>query len=75
MAKKKKYAVTVLKDRCKECGICIEFCPQKVFDRGPDEKSEPARVEDCIGCMLCQYRCPDFAVWVEEEGGEEDGEN
>ncbi|MFR1131368.1 MAG: 4Fe-4S binding protein [Enterocloster bolteae] len=26
----------------------------------------PARQEDCIGCRLCELRCPDFAVKVEE---------
>ena len=68
MTEKKKYKVDVIKERCKECGICIEFCPKQVFERGPDEKSEVVRVQDCIGCQLCQYRCPDFAIWVEEEG-------
>lgn len=74
MVGKKSYTVAITKERCKECGICIEFCPQHVFERGEDEKSEAVRVQDCIGCRLCEYRCPDFAIRV-EEGGEKNGEN
>ena len=50
---------------CKKCGICAAFCPKKVFDRDDDGKPSAARPEDCIGCRLCEMRCPDFAVTVE----------
>jgi 2-oxoglutarate ferredoxin oxidoreductase subunit delta len=26
----------------------------------------PAHIEKCIGCRLCEYNCPDFAIFVEE---------
>jgi len=49
---------------CKACGICIELCPEKVFDR--DKLGDPvlARPEDCSQCLLCELHCPDFAVEV-----------
>nr|WP_329737719.1 4Fe-4S binding protein [Clostridium phoceensis] len=25
-------------------------------------------MENCIGCRLCEMRCPDFAIEVEEAG-------
>ncbi len=49
---------------CKACGICIEVCPDKVFDR--DKLGYPvlARPEDCSQCLLCELHCPDFAIEV-----------
>ncbi len=49
---------------CKKCGICVAFCPKHVFDRDEDGQPVAARPEDCIGCRLCEMRCPDFAVTV-----------
>jgi 2-oxoglutarate ferredoxin oxidoreductase subunit delta len=49
---------------CKACGICIELCPDKVFDR--DKLAYPviARPEDCSQCLICELHCPDFAIEV-----------
>jgi 2-oxoglutarate ferredoxin oxidoreductase subunit delta len=49
---------------CKACGICIELCPDGVFDR--DKLGYPvlARPEACSQCLLCELHCPDFAVEV-----------
>jgi len=54
------------KKLCKKCGLCIDFCPKKVFDR--DEFGAPivARNKDCIGCRQCEHRCPDFSLMVKE---------
>ena len=52
---------------CKKCGICISFCPKGVFvadDLGNPIATKP---EECIQCMLCEIRCPDFAIEVEEK--------
>jgi len=57
--------IIVKMDRCKRCGICIEICPVKLFDREIDKTPLPARAKECIGCKLCEYRCPDFAIKVE----------
>jgi len=68
--KEKKVQIDVNLDWCKGCGICVAFCPKKVYDRMPDGKPKVARPEDCIQCMLCELRCPDFAINV---GGEANG--
>lgn len=57
--------ITIHTKWCKKCGICIAFCPKKVFD--VDDVGLPLanRPELCIRCMLCVIRCPDFAVDVD----------
>ena len=53
---------------CKGCGICVDFCPKNVFDQPHlNVRPTPARVSDCIGCGLCELRCPDFAISLIKE--------
>ena len=68
----RRFSVTVIADRCKECGICIALCPKNVLEKGKELNwkgfhfTVPARPEQCIGCRLCEYNCPDFAIFVVE---------
>lgn len=55
---------------CKRCGICVEFCPAKVFIQEIDGTPVPQYQGKCTGCKLCVLRCPDFAIEVEV--GEDD---
>ena len=50
---------------CKGCGICAAFCPKKVLGV-KNAKVVVENGEACISCKLCQYRCPDFAIFIEE---------
>ena len=58
-------ALKVKLERCKGCGICVEFCPKKVLELSELEKVVVAREQDCIKCRQCEMRCPDFAIFVE----------
>ena len=58
-------ALKVYLERCKGCGICVEFCPKKVLEVSELEKVVVAREQDCIKCRQCEMRCPDFAIFVE----------
>jgi 2-oxoglutarate ferredoxin oxidoreductase subunit delta len=49
--------------RCKGCEICVEFCPQKVLVM-VDGKAAVADLDKCTACMMCDLRCPDFAITV-----------
>lgn len=56
--------VSIKREWCKACGICIEFCPKKVFDTDDEGRPVIARPEDCGSCQICEQLCPDFAVCV-----------
>ncbi len=51
---------------CKGCGICAAFCPKNVLEIINDVVviKDP---DGCIKCGQCELRCPDFAIWLEDE--------
>lgn len=65
MAKRSKVLRTN-RDWCKGCNICVAFCPKDVLELDSDEKVVLSRIEDCTYCGLCELRCPDFAITVQE---------
>ena len=71
MPKKKLQELHINRDWCKGCGICIEFCPPKVLELDGADKSKAVRPEDCLCCRMCELRCPDLAIEVQIEKGED----
>lgn len=73
MSKKTLKKHLIHREWCKGCGICVHFCPKNVLELDELDKVVAARPEECICCMLCEIRCPDFAieVLVEEEQPQE----
>ena len=65
-------AVYVDKELCKSCSICVSLCPKNVFEMTHNVNKKgynyvaAVRQADCIACMQCQNRCPDFAIYVEK---------
>ncbi|RJX30120.1 MAG: 4Fe-4S dicluster domain-containing protein [Desulfarculus sp.] len=72
--------VTLFPQACKgmeDCGICALVCPQHLFTSSgemneagyvPTRLTEP---EECTGCQSCMLSCPDMAIVVVKEKGEE----
>ena len=80
MAKKTvKGHITIDRELCKGCHLCISVCPQKVIkvskklnQKGyyPAEFTETDDKETdrkCTGCALCATVCPDIAIGVYRE--------
>jgi 2-oxoglutarate ferredoxin oxidoreductase subunit delta len=65
--------IHLIKDECKGCGYCIEFCPKKVLEEGDEINARgvrPPRIVDeskCAICSFCSAVCPDFAIFVVEK--------
>lgn len=74
--KRLKAEIHLIKDQCKGCGYCIEFCPKKVFEESNEINARgvrPPRIVDeskCILCNFCTAVCPDFAIFVVEKKNE-----
>jgi 2-oxoglutarate ferredoxin oxidoreductase subunit delta len=63
---KKDVLITVIPGHCKGnlCNICVNYCPEKVLSMG-FRHVEVINVDACTKCMLCEIRCPDFAIFVD----------
>jgi len=65
--------VYIIKDRCKGCGFCIEFCPKEVLEASEEFNKRgvhPPKVKDeskCVLCGFCEAICPDFAIFSVEK--------
>lgn len=62
----KRFKVVLNPKWCKSCGICVDFCPKKVFEFSKDGRVVVVREGDCIGCRNCEIRCPDYAIEIWE---------
>ena len=64
-----KGELVLIKDRCKSCGFCIEFCPKQVLEFSSESNAKGYRVprakdpDKCILCGFCSMYCPDFAIY------------
>lgn len=68
--KSQKHArVTVFANWCKDCGLCVAFCPHQVFEANEDGHPIVVHPERCTGCQWCTMHCPDFAIVVSVDEG------
>ena len=62
---KRSFRHVIREGWCKGCGICVAFCPKKVLAL-QGGKVKAVTPDDCIGCRMCELRCPDFAIEIHE---------
>ena len=67
------YRVCLLKERCKGCSFCIDFCTQHTLVRSHEINSHGYHLvyqdnnSRCNGCEVCTMVCPEFAIHVVKE--------
>lgn len=71
----KKGQITIDREWCKGCLLCIRACPVKILEADTvmnSSGSYPAKavnMEKCIACGNCYEVCPDVAIEVFELEG------
>ncbi len=65
--------ITIAKETCKGCGLCVIACPKKilrlsdaVINKSGYFVAEIFDQESCIACANCAVMCPDCAITVEK---------
>lgn len=60
--------VTIDRERCKGCELCIPACPPRVLSMSGDVNATgyrfPVLAPGCTGCRACHAVCPDFVFEV-----------
>jgi 2-oxoglutarate ferredoxin oxidoreductase subunit delta len=68
--KKSLGLINIIKDRCKGCGFCVEYCPRDVLEMSEEYNAKgyhapyAKKPDDCVECHLCEMLCPEFAIFV-----------
>lgn len=65
--KEPKGFIHIYPDLCKGCEICVLMCPKDILSIGDDLKVHVVNLTDCIVCQLCEWHCPDFAIFIEKK--------
>ena len=66
--------VTIERDRCKGCSLCVEACPQEILEMSKEINSkgyffaQSKMPYACIGCRICSMVCPDVVIEVGVNG-------
>jgi 2-oxoglutarate ferredoxin oxidoreductase subunit delta len=76
--------IHIIKERCKQCRLCIELCPKEVLQESekvngkgyhpPEVVEEPEKGKICVACGFCEVACPEYAIWVEEKNASRNGD-
>lgn len=59
----------IIKERCKGCGFCVEYCPKDVLELSDEFNSKGyhppvvVKPDECVNCDLCEMLCPDYAIY------------
>ena len=65
--------ITVNKDKCKGCLLCIGVCPKGMLKKSKQLNKRGVNYVEfmdigaCVGCSLCAVICPDCCIEVYKE--------
>jgi len=69
----RKSLVTIEKNRCKGCELCVHACPKGVLAMSKDINdkgyfyAQVVAQDKCIACRFCALVCPDVAIEIAVE--------
>lgn len=70
MAKKAKGRIEIVSEECKDCRLCIHFCPQECIGTSTELNSKGHSFAvfradgQCTGCAQCATVCPEAIIEV-----------
>jgi 2-oxoglutarate ferredoxin oxidoreductase subunit delta len=62
--------LVILQEQCKQCMLCIEFCPKNVlcltdiYNRKGYHPVTACDIDACVNCEFCERICPDMAIFL-----------
>ena len=62
--------ITINKDRCKGCLLCISVCPKGMVKKSEQLNKRGVNYVEfqdtgiCVGCAMCAVICPDCCIEV-----------
>lgn len=71
--KEKRFKITIPRDRCKGCGLCVYVCKKNVLAMTKKKTNKDGRFfakrvkfKTCAGCANCAIICPDTLIKIEQ---------
>ncbi|OGP80622.1 MAG: hypothetical protein A2Z13_04600 [Deltaproteobacteria bacterium RBG_16_64_85] len=58
--------ISIIPRYCKGCEICVKLCPTLVLGMEMF-LVKVIDIDKCNACMLCELRCPDFAIFIDKK--------
>lgn len=70
-ASRREGQVFVVRERCKGCSFCVEFCPLEVLELSDEfnhkgyhpPRVAPSKAHACVACGFCTLVCPEYAIF------------
>ena len=69
--RRREKVLVILQEQCKQCGLCVEFCPKNVlcldmskYNRKGYHPVDACDIDACVNCEFCERICPDMAIFL-----------
>ena len=69
----KSCSITIDRGWCKQCGLCIAFCPREVLANDANGDVQVVNREACTGCLICELLCPELSITIDVQEKESVG--